>query len=157
MKLLEYYKWELELKDGTVRKQSADNETEPFSFNHKNPNFKNIKIFKLIPKEADSSLREFKLIIPDNASLIYFRRTIANSGNIFPKFQVNLVGWQISIGKQNIKQITYLYPDGRIENTPDEMTLTEEFISNLPQKNPEDVVGCSGCKPTLEREKPDGK
>jgi len=157
MKLLEYYKWELELKDGTIVKQSADNEREPFQFNHKNPNFENIKIFKLIPKESDSSLQEFKLIIPDYATLIYFRRTIANSGNMFPKFQVNLVGWQANIGGQKIKQITYLYADGKIENTPEDMTLTEDFIASLPQKNAEDIVGCSGCKPTIESEKPDEK
>jgi len=157
MKLLEYYKWELKLKDGTIIKQSADNETEPFKFNHKNPNFKNIKIFKLIPKESDSLLREFKLTIPDNATLIYFKRTVGDTGNMFPEFQIVLIGWQLNISGKNIKQITYLYPDGKIENTPDGETLMNEFILGLPKKNPEDIVGCSGCKPTLEREKPDEK
>lgn len=155
MKLKEFYKWELQLRDGTVVKQSADNETEPFKFDNRNSNFKNIEIFKLIPKEQDSSLREFKLVIPENALLIYFRRTIANTGNLFPKFQVNLVGWQLSTGGKKVKQITYLYPDGRIENTPDSSTLIEEFVAGLPQKELSDIVGCSGCKPRLERTKSD--
>ena len=150
MQLLEYYKWEIELKDGTTIKQSAEGEEELFKFNHKNPNFKNIKIFKLISKD----LKEFKLTIPEEATLIYFRRTIANTGNMFPKFQINMVGWQTGKG---IKQITYFYPDGKIENTSGEATLINEFMKDLPKKNIEDVVGCSGCKPRLERIKPDEK
>lgn len=155
--LREYYRWELELENGTVVQQSADGEKEPFKFHFKNPDFEKIRTFKLIPKDPDSGLREFKLSIPPGASLIYFRRTMANTGNIFPKFQINMVGWQMEIGKEKVKQITFIYPDGKMENHYEEPTLVQQFIDDLPHKDPSEVKGCTGCQPRLERAKPDAK
>ena len=157
MQLLEYYKWELQLKNGDIIVQSKDNEPEPFKFDGRNSDFKNIKIFKLIPKDKESSLKEYKLTLPNEAILIYFRKTIANTGNLFPKFQVNLIGWQMNVSGKKIKQITFIYPNGDIENTPDDLTLLEKFIESLPKKDIKDIVGCSGCKPKLVKEEPNEK
>jgi hypothetical protein len=155
--LREYYKWELELDDGRVVNQSPDGEKEQFKFHHRNPDFEKIRVFKLIPKHKDSGLREFKMGVPDGATLIYFRRTIANTGNLFPKFQVNMVGWQIEIGGKKVKQITYLYPDGRIENNYDEPTMVESFTESLPLKDASEIESCTGCEPKLVRADEDGE
>lgn len=160
MNLREYYHWQITLEDGSVIEQSADGEKETFKFDSKNPNFDKIKTFKLVPKEVNShELSEVTVDIPDGAKLIYFRRTIANTGNIFPKFQLTLVGWQMntsSDGKgKNIKYILYVYPDGKIIATSDDNPPIEEFIASLPQKDASEVKGCSGCRPRLERAKSD--
>lgn len=162
MELNEYYHWQITLKNGVILDQSADGEKEPFKFNSTNPDFDNIKVFKLIPKQVNShELSEVTIEIPDGAQLIYFRRTIANTGNIFPKFQLVLAGWQMNTspdGKgKNIKYILYVYPDGKIVATSGDNPSIEEFVAGLPQKDPSEVKGCSGCQPRLERAKPDGE
>ena len=154
MQLLEYYSWQLTLEDGTVVNQSADGEKEQFKFDGRNENFEKIKTFKLIPKDVNSQeLSEVTLEIPVGAKLIYFKRTHANTGNLFPKFQMILLGWQMNMspdGKgKNIKSIMYIYPDGKILFTERDNPSIEKFIATLPQKNPADIKGCSGCQPKL--------
>lgn len=162
MQLLEYYKWQITLKDGHVIDQSADGDKELFKFDDRNPDLTKIKTFKLIPKEVNShELSEVTIEIPEGAKLIYFRRTIANTGNAHPKFQLVLAGWQINTspdGKgKNFKHILFIYPDGNIITTAGNNPPIEDFIATLPQKSAEDIVGCSGCKPVLVKEKSDEK
>ena len=150
MLLTDYYSWKVILKDNTVVEQSAPGEEEKFKFNDSNKNFKNIKTFILLPKERNVS--KVTLEIPDKGRLIYFRRTIANTGNIFPKFHVNIIGWQMTINKVNVKHITYIFPDGTIEiKTDDEPSYTEEFIAGLPKRDEAEIESCTGCKPVLKR------
>ena len=162
MNLTEYYHWQVTLLDGSVIEQSADGDVESFKFDSRNPDFDKIKSFKITPKEVNShELSEVTIEIPEGAQLIYFRRTIANTGNVFPKFQLTLVGWQMNTstdGKgKNIKYILYIYPNGKIVATEGDNPPTDEFIASLPQKNAEDIKGCSGCQPRLVKAKPDGK
>jgi len=161
MNLREYYHWIITLRDGRVFEQSADGEQEPFKFDDRNPDFDNVKSIRLVPVEVNShELSEVTVEIPEGAKLIYFRRTIANTGNIFPKFQLTLIGWQMNTspdGKgRNIKYILYIYPDGKIVATSDDNPSTEEFVASLPQKDPSEVKGCSGCQPRLVRAEENG-
>ena len=162
MNLKEYYHWQITLDDGRVIEQSADSEKETFKFDSRNSDLDKIKTFKLIPKQVNShELSEVTVEIPNGAQLIYFRRTIANTGNVFPKFQLTLVGWQMNTspdGKgKNIKYILYIYPDGKIIATSTDNPPTEDFIKSLPQKDPSEIKSCSGCKPMLERAKTNEK
>jgi len=162
MKLLEYYKWQITLNDGRVIYQSKDGKKESFKFDSRNPDLNNIRVFKLTPKEINShELSEVIINIPEGAKLIYFRRTIANTGNAFPKFQLTLAGWHLNTspnGKgKNIKYILYIFPDGKIHATVGPWPPIEEFIASLPQKDPSEIVGCTGCKPKLVKAKPDEK
>jgi len=161
MNLKEYYHWQITLDDGRVIEQSADNEFETFKFDSRNKDFDNIRIFKLIPKEVNShELSEVTVEIPRDAKLIYFRRTIANTGDVFPKFQLTLIGWQMNTspdGKgKNIKYILYIYPDGKIVATDGDNPSVEEFINSLPQKDASEIRGCTGCQPRLVKAEPDG-
>lgn len=155
MKLLEYYKWEVILDDDSLIKQSADGEKEPFKFDSRNPDLNKIKTFKLIPKESDTELKEITVEIPEGAKLIYFRRTIGDTGNMFPKFQLTLIGWQMNLSPdnkgKNIKYILHIFPDGNVYATTGQWPPIEEFVATLPQKNSEDIIGCTGCKPRLEK------
>jgi hypothetical protein len=162
MELREFYNWQITLDSGLVLNQSADGAVEPFKFDSRNPDFNNIRKFKLIPKQVNSyELNEVTIEIPIGAQLIYFRRTIANTGNLFPKFQLVLAGWQMNLspdGKgKNIKYILYIYPDGKIVATAGDNPSAEEFIASLPHKDASEIRGCSGCQPRLERAKPDAK
>lgn len=162
MNLNEYYHWQITLDDGRVVEQSADGDTETFKFDSRNPDFDKIRIFKLIPKQVNShELSEVTVEIPDGAQLIYFRRTIANTGNVFPKFQLTLAGWQMNTspdGKgKNIKYILYVYPNGKIIATSGENPSVQEFVDSLPQKDASEIKGCSGCQPRLVKAEPDGK
>jgi len=154
MKLLEYYKWRITLDDGSIVEQSKDGDKEPFKFNNKNSKFDKIRTFALIPKDGERDLREIRMTIPEGGRLIYFRRTMANTGNIFPKFHINLLGWQMTVGNKNVKYIMYIYPDGKIETiNDDKLTMCEDFIASLPQKDASEVKGCTGCQPKLVKEK----
>ena len=162
MNLKEYYHWQITLDDGRVIKQSDDGDKEDFKFDSRNEDFDKIRIFKLIPKVVNShELSEVTVEIPEGAKLIYFRRTIANTGNLFPKFQLTLVGWQINTapdGKgKNIKYILYVYPDGKIVATYKDNPSIEEFVASLPKKDLSEIKGCSDCQPKLERAKTNGK
>jgi len=162
MNLREYYHWQITLKDGRVVEQSADGDKEPFKFDSRNKDFENVKSIKLTPKEVNShELSEVTVEIPEGAQLIYFRRTIANTGNIFPKFQLTLIGWQMNTspdGKgKNIKYILYIYPDGKVLATDGSDPSIEEFIASLPQKDASEVKGCSGCQPRLVKAESDGE
>lgn len=158
MNLKEYYHWQITLDDDRVIKQSADGEKELFKFDSRNPDLDKVKIFKLIPKQVNShELSEVTIEVPEGAKLIYFRRTIANTGNFFPKFQLTLAGWQMNTspdGKgKNIKYILHIFPDGKIHATVGQWPPIEEFIASLPQKDSSEIKGCSGCTPRLERAK----
>lgn len=162
MNLLEYYHWQITLTDGRVIEQSADGDKEEFKFDSRNPDFDKVKSIKLIPKQVNShELSEVTVDIPDGAQLIYFRRTIANTGNLFPKFQLTLIGWQMNLssdGKgKNIKYILYVYPDGKIVATGGDNPSIQSFVDSLPQKDPSEIKGCSGCQPRLEKAQPDGE
>ena len=154
MNLREYYRWQIMLIDGSGIDQSNDGDNEPFKFDSRNKDFDKIKSIKLIPKEVNShELSEVTVVIPDGAKLIYFRRTITNTGNAFPKFQLTLIGWQLNTsanGKsKNIKYILYIYPDGKILATDKNDIPTEEYIATLPLKNAADIEDCIGCQPEL--------
>jgi len=162
MQLLEYYTWQVTLEDGSIVNQSADGKEETFKFDNRNPNLNKVKLFKLIPKQVNShELSEVTIEIPDDAQLIYFRRTIANTGNVFPKFQLNLIGWQMNTKRDSqgkkIKYILYVYPNGKIVASTGKEPSVEEFISSLPKKDSSEIKSCTGCIPRLERTKPDGK
>lgn len=162
MNLLEYYHWQITLDDGRIIEQSADGESEQFKFDSRNPDFDKIKTFKLIPKVVNShELSEVTVEIPDGAQLIYFRRTIANTGNVFPKFQLTLAGWQMNTspdGKgKNIKYILYIYPNGKIVCTSGDNPSVEEFVGSLPQKDASEIRGCTGCQPRLVKANQDGE
>ena len=97
MNLTEYYHWQIILDDGRIIEQSVDGQNETFKFNSSNPDLNNIKTFRLIPKQVNShELSEVTIEIPEGAKLIYFRKTIANTGNFFPKFQLTLIGWHMN-------------------------------------------------------------
>lgn len=152
MKLQEYFTWQIVLKDGTIIDQSKSGEEETFKFNDANKNFKNIKKFILIPQ--DRNLNKITMELPEDSRLIYFRRTIANTGNMFPKFQINMIGWQKTVGKVNVKVIMYVFPDGTTEiREDDEPLYTQTFIAALPQISADEVKSCTGCKPRLEKAK----
>ena len=152
MKLQDYFTWQIILKDGTVVDQSKPNEEETFKFNDSNKNFKNIKTFSLLPQ--DRNLNKITIELPEDSRLIYFRRTIANTGNIFPKFQINMIGWQKTVGKVNVKTIMYIFPDGTTEvREDDEPVYSQDFIASLPQISASEVKGCTGCQPRLEKAK----
>lgn len=158
MELKEYYHWQITLDDGHVIEQSADGEEETFKFDNNNPNFSKVKSIKLTPKDVSSyKLSEVTLEIPDSAKLIYFKRTISNSGNLFPRFQLTLIGWQMNLARdgkgKNLKNIIYVYPDGRILSTFKDNPEVEDFIAGLPKKDISEVKGCSGCKPELVKAK----
>ena len=162
MNLTEYYHWQIILDDGRIIEQSVDGQNETFKFNSSNPDLNNIKTFRLIPKQVNShELSEVTIEIPEGAKLIYFRKTIANTGNFFPKFQLTLIGWHMntsSDGKgKNIKYILHVFPDGKIIATTGCWPPIEDFIASLPHKNAADIKSCTGCKPRLERTKTDGK
>lgn len=162
MNLKEYYHWQITLLDGTVIEQSADGENEPFKFDSRNPDFDKVKSFKLTPKEVNShELSEVTVEIPEGAKLIYFRRAIANTGNLFPKFQLTLAGWQMNTSPdgngKNIKYILYIYPDGKVIATDSSNPSTEEFIASLPQKKSTEIESCTGCEPKLVKTETDGK
>jgi len=162
MKLREYYRWQIMLDDGRVIEQSNDGDNEEFKFDSRNPDFDKVKSFKLIPKQVNShELSEVTVEIPNGAKLIYFRRTIANTGNVFPKFQLTLVGWQMNTspdGKgKNIKYILYVYPDGSIIATSGDNPSVQGFVDSLPQKDASEIKGCTGCQPKLVKAEPDGK
>jgi hypothetical protein len=162
MELREFYNWQITLDSGLILDQSADGAVEPFKFDSRNPDFNNIRKFKLIPKQVNSyELNEVTIEIPSGAQLIYFRRTIANTGNLFPKFQLVLAGWQMNTspdGKgKNIKYILYIYPDGKIIATSGDNPSVEEFVASLPHKDASEIRGCSGCQPRLERAKPNAE
>jgi len=162
MNLREYYHWQITLDDGRVIEQSADGDVEPFKFDKRNPDFDKVRVFKLVPKEVNShELSEVTVEIPKGAQMIYFRRTIANTGNLFPKFQLTLAGWQLpeSMTKtgQSLKYILYVYPNGKIVATAGDNPSIEEFVASLPQKDASEIKGCSGCQPRLEKAEPDEK
>jgi hypothetical protein len=162
MNLKEYYHWQITLDDGRVIEQSNDGDKEEFKFDNRNPDLDNIRIFKLTPKEVNShELSEVTIEIPEGAKLIYFKKTIANTGNVFPKFQLTLVGWQMNTspdGKgKNIKYILYVYPDGKIIATSGDSPSVQEFVDSLPKKDASEIKGCTGCQPRLVKAKPDGK
>jgi hypothetical protein len=132
MDYLEYYKWEITLRDGSLIDQSKLGEKETFLFNEKNPKFSQIKTFSLVPRPEVTHLKTIKVSIPEGARLIYFRRTCANTGNAYPKFQINLIGWQMTKNNENIKFIMFVYPDGRIEaGSKDEPTYFPEYVNGL--------------------------
>lgn len=156
MQLREYYRWQIILDDGRIIEQSADGDKEPFKFDSRNPDLDKIKIFRLIPKQVSScELSEVTVEIPDGAKLIYFRRTVANTGNFFPKFQLTLAGWHMNTspdGKgKSIKYILHIFPDGKIHATVGHWPPIEEFVASLPEKDLSQIKGCSGCTPRLER------
>jgi hypothetical protein len=150
MQLLEYYKWQIVLENETIIDQSESGEKEMFKFNKDNKDFSKIKSFTLVPQVK--GLNKIVINLPENSRLIYFRRTIANTGDLFPKFQINMVGWQTTIKNSNFKYIMYIFPDGTTEvSGDDEPKYTDEFVSSLPHRNASDIPGCTGCKPSLER------
>ena len=162
MQLREYYHWQITLDDGRIIEQSADGEKEPFKFDGRNPDLDKVRILKLIPKQINSSaLNEVTIEIPQGAKLIYFRRMIANTGNLFPKFQLTLIGWHLNIspdGKgKNIKYILHIFPDGKVYATTGQWPPIEDFIASLPKKDLSEIKGCSGSTPRLERIKPNEK
>lgn len=142
MLLLDYYKWQVVLKDGTVIDYNKD-----FKFNKDNKDFANIKTFTLLPQ--DKSVARISLNLPEGSRLIYFRRMIGNTGNIFPKFHINMIGWQITTDNTNLKFINYIFPDGTIESSDgDEPAYTDSFINKLPKQAISNNSDCIECIPT---------
>lgn len=144
MQLKDYYRYKITLNDGSVIEQETPTSDTGFKFNNENPNFQEIKSFELIP--VVDGIKPFKLLISKcqqptfNPRLIWFKRTV--SGLDIPEFHIYIVGWQLNItvdkeryfwtpGFVNVKQISYIFPDGYIENSDKETTRTDEFIKIL--------------------------
>lgn len=85
-----------------------------------------IKRFALAP--LTENLKEIIINLTGNRRLIYFERTIGNTGDEFEAFLVYLLGWQETVKGVNRKYIMYIYPNGNIEVNNDEATLIEKYI-----------------------------
>lgn len=85
-----------------------------------------IKRFALAP--LTEKLKEIIINLTGNRRLIYFERTIGNTGDEFKAFLVYLLGWQETVKGVNRKYIMYIYPNGNIEVNNDEATLIEKYI-----------------------------
>ena len=85
-----------------------------------------VKRFALLPLVP--GLKELVVNLDQNKRLIYFERTIGNTGNEFRPFLVYLLGWQETIKGVNSKVIMYVYPNGNIEINNDEATLIDAYI-----------------------------
>lgn len=139
MLLLDYYKWQAVLGNGTVIDNNKD-----FKFNKDNKDFANIKTFTLLPQ--DKSVARMSVNLPEGSRLIYFRRMVGNTGNIFPKFHINMIGWQTTANNTNLKFINYIFPDGTIESSDgDEPIYTDSFIDKLPKSDVSTTEGCVEC------------
>ena len=88
-----------------------------------------IKRFALAP--LTENLKEIIINLTGNRRLIYFERTIGNTGDEFEAFLVYLLGWQETVKGVNRKYIMYIYPNGNIEVNNDEATLIEKYIKEF--------------------------
>ena len=122
MKLERTYNWIAEYNDGKIVSQKETLFKDILEADKRGE----VKRFALIPLKPE--LKEIVINLGGNRRLIYFERTIGNTGNEFKPFLVYLVGWQETIKGTNTKCITYIYPNGNIEINNDEATLIDAYI-----------------------------
>jgi len=137
MKLTNYYKYKLILDSSKIIEQKEPGESTGFKFNSSNPDFFKIRYFQLIPIKEGVNLPHLLIKIPLKARLIWFTRTVVHQGKTAFKMHVYMIGWQTTIKRLglkkdvNIKQISYFYPDGTIENSTGEPTLLDMKINAI--------------------------
>jgi len=85
-------------------------------------------IISLVPKKVPSHLRPVAIKLGDDRRWIIFSRVY---GQVTGGKEIRLyaIGWQKSIGDKTEKSITWVYPDGGIENTGlDGPSFWKEFL-----------------------------
>lgn len=120
------YHWAVEYFDGRTVFQGDVSFREVLEANKRGQ----VKRFSLIPL-ASNGFKQLVVNLDDKRRLIYFERTIGNTGNKFDQFLVYLLGWQETIKGTNTKFIMYIYPNGNIEANCGEATLIDDYISKL--------------------------
>ena len=122
------YRWVVEYLDGKTVPQGEIPFREVLEANKKGE----VKKFALLPLKPNSKFKQLVVDLGDERRrLIYFEKTIGNTGNEFESFLVYLLGWQETIKGVNTKSIMYIYPNGNIEINNDEATLIDDYISKL--------------------------
>jgi hypothetical protein len=121
------YYWVAEYKDGKTVTKDKCSFKEVLEANGRGE----INRFALVP--LTPKLKEIIINLTDNRRLIYFERTIGNTGDEFEAFLVYLLGWQETVKGVNKKYIMYIYPNGNIEVNNDEATLIENYITKEKQ------------------------
>lgn len=130
MLLKNFYLYKIILDDGTIIHESAPDEPAAFRFEGRNPDFNRIAEFRLIPK--DEVHKPIQITVPKGGRLIYFRRTVANSANEFPRFHIYLLGVQRTNKGRNEKEVIFIFPDGTTEMCfGDEPAYQKVFIQKL--------------------------
>lgn len=119
------YQWVAEYLDGTKQTKKDISFKEVLEADKRGE----IKRFILAP--LTNSLKRIILDLDKNKRLIYFERTIGNTGNEFEPFLVYLLGWQETVKGSNRKYIMYIYPNGDVEINSDEATLIDNYIKEL--------------------------
>lgn len=122
-----YYRWIAEYKNGETHLQNEKQFKEILEANERGE----IKKFALFPLEQ--GFKEIVINLDGNRRLIYFERTVGNTGNAFEPFLIYLIGWQETVLKVNAKVIMYIYPNGNIEVNNGETTLLDDYINKLKQ------------------------
>jgi hypothetical protein len=122
------YRWAVEYLNGKTAFQGDISFREVLEANKEGE----VKQFALIPLDPNSKFKQLVVDLGDKRRrLIYFERTIGNTGNEFEPFLVYLLGWQETIKGVNTKCIMYVYPNGNIEINNDEATLVDDYILKL--------------------------
>jgi len=122
------YKWIVELLNGKTLLQGEINFKDVLELEKKGE----LKRFALLPLEPN--LKEIVVDLGDKRRrLIYFERTIGNTGNEFENFLIYLIGWQETVKGVNTKVIMYIYPNGNIEVSNGEATLIDDYICKIKQ------------------------
>ncbi len=99
------YTWRATYKDGTILDASKDHDLSVDRLDRKQ-----IEHFELV-NQAGKSL--MTLHLDPGQRLIYRRRVDKVTGA--PDFVCHLLGWQQTVGGQNVQSILYVFEDGRIE------------------------------------------
>jgi hypothetical protein len=122
-----YYKWVAEYKNGETHFQDETKFKEIFEANEKGE----VTKFALFPLEQ--GFKEIVLTLGEKRRLIYFERTIGNTGNEFEPFLIYLLGWQETNQYVNTKVIMYIYPNGNMEVNNGETTLLDDYLEKIKQ------------------------
>jgi len=121
------YKWIAEYKNGKTYRQGDTKFRGILEANERGE----VKRFALFPLEPN--FKEIVVNLGGKRRLIYFERTIGNTGNDFDPFLIYLIGWQETVQKVNTKFIMYVFPNGNIEVSNGESKLTDDYIEKLKQ------------------------
>ena len=130
MLLNNYFTFTVYLRDGRKIEEAGPGEPPAFKFEERNPDFSQIEKFVLNPKLENRE--SFEVTVPEGTRLIYFRRTVKNTGDEFPNFQVYLLGIQRTRKERNEREMIFIFPDGKTELCfSDEPKYTIKLIDKL--------------------------